>query len=76
MNLKSGIKYGTAVAGIVLGLSISSAHAGIADSMVLDITGGCFSYGATGATGCGNTDSSKLEYATGSFTFNNTLRNQ
>ncbi|WP_300285038.1 PEP-CTERM sorting domain-containing protein [Nitrosomonas sp.] len=73
MNLKSGIKYGTAVAGIVLGLSISSAHAGIAGSMVLDITGGCFSYGATGATGCGNTDSSKLEYATGSFIFNNTL---
>jgi len=73
MNLKSKIKHSAAVAGIFLGLSISSAHAGIAGSMVLDIIGGCFSYGATGATGCGNTDTNKLEYATGSFTFNNTL---
>lgn len=78
MNLKSGIKYGTIMAGIALGLSISSAHAGIAGSMILDMTGGCFSYGASGATGCnisgGSTGTAVAkEYATGSFTFNNTL---
>lgn len=78
MNLKSGIKYGTIMAGIILGLSMSSAHADIAGSMVLDITGGCFSYGASGATGCNISDGSigaagAKEYATGSFTFNNTL---
>ncbi|MXS85426.1 PEP-CTERM sorting domain-containing protein [Nitrosomonas sp. HPC101] len=77
MNLKSGIRYGTVVAGIVLGLSTSSAYAGVAGSMVLDITGGCFSYGATGATGCGISDALKAdgvkEYATGSFQFGNTL---
>lgn len=79
MNFKFGIKYGVAVTGIILGLSVTSAQAGIAGSMVLDITGGCFSYGASGAaTGCGINDGSPeaagaKEYATGSFTFNNTL---
>ncbi|KXK50783.1 PEP-CTERM sorting domain-containing protein [Nitrosomonas europaea] len=78
MDFKSGIKHGVAITGIILGLSITPAQAGVAGSMVLDITGGCFSYGANGTTGCGISDGSPdaagaKEYATGSFTFNNTL---
>jgi len=77
MDFKSGIKHGVAITGIILGLSITPAQAGVAGSMVLDITGGCFSYGAGGATDCGISDELKgigvKEYATGSFTFNNTL---
>lgn len=78
MDFKSGIKHGVAITGIILGLSITPAQAGVAGSMVLDITGGCFSYGANGTTGCGISDGSPdaagaKEYATGSFTFSNTL---
>lgn len=78
MDFKSGIKHGVAITGIILGLSATSAQAGIAGSMVLDITGGCFSYGASGAMGCNINESlsdvsGAREYATGSFTFNNTL---
>lgn len=75
MNLKSKIKYSAAAAGIMLGMSMSSAHAGVAGSIVLNISGGCFSYGATtlGATGCGNTDTSRKEYAKGSYTLTNTI---
>lgn len=77
MDFKSGIKHGVAITGIILGLSITPAQAGVAGSMVLNITGGCFSYGANGATDCGISDELKgigvKEYATGSFTFNNTL---
>lgn len=78
MDFKSGIKHGIAITGIILGLSVTSAQASVAGSMVLDITGGCFSYGASDATGCNISDGSTgtagaKEYATGSFTFNNTL---
>ena len=41
--------------------------------MTLSITNGCFSYGVNSTTGCGNADMSKLEYATGSFKFHNSL---
>lgn len=70
MELGSIIKSGITMAGIFFGLSVAPAQAGIAGSMTLDITGGCFAYGGTG---CGNTDTSRLEYAAGAFTFNNTL---
>ncbi|MCC6161690.1 MAG: PEP-CTERM sorting domain-containing protein [Nitrosomonas sp.] len=40
---------------------------------MLNISGGCFSYGAAGATGCGNTDTSRKEYAKGSYTLTNTI---
>jgi len=77
MRLKSGIKHSVAITGIILGLSVTSAQAGVAGSMVLDITGGCFSYGANGATGCEISDDLKnagvKEYATGFFEFSNTL---
>jgi len=77
MNFKSGIKYGVAITGIILGLSATSAQAGVAGSMILDITGGCFSYGSS-TTDCrisnGSPDAAgAIEYAAGSFTFNNTL---
>lgn len=73
MNLKSGIKNLFIISGAVWGLSVAPAQADIVGAITLDITNGCFSYGATGATGCGNSDTSKLEYATGDFTFSNTL---
>ncbi len=75
MNLKSKIKYSVAAAGIMLGMSMSSAHAGVAGSIVLNISGGCFSYGAapSGATGCDNTDTSRKEYAKGFYTLTNTI---
>ena len=73
MNLKDRIKNLVIITGVIWGVSISSAQADVVGSMTLDITSGCFSYGASGATGCGNTDTSKLEYTTGLFTFNNTL---
>lgn len=73
MNLKSGTRNLIIITGAIWGLSTSPVQAGVVGSMTLDITSGCFSYGATGAAGCGNTDTSKLEYAKGSFTFNNTL---
>jgi len=73
MNLKSGTRNLIIITGAIWGLSASPVQAGVVGSMTLDITNSCFSYGATGAAGCGNTDTSKLEYAKGSFTFNNTL---
>lgn len=73
MNLKSGIKNLFIISGAVWGLSVAPAQAGVVGAITLGITNGCFSYGAGGATGCGNTDTSKLEYATGNFAFSNTL---
>ncbi len=73
MNLKSKTRNLMVLTGAIWGLSTSPVQAGVAGAMTLDITGGCFSYGATGAAGCGNTDTSKLEYAKGSFTFSNSL---
>src|SRR5690606_39428444 len=73
MSLKSRTRNLMVLTGAIWGLSTSPVQAGVAGAMTLDITGGCFTYGATGAAGCGNTDTSKLEYAKGSFTFNNTL---
>jgi hypothetical protein len=73
MNLKYKIRNLVIITGVIWGLSISLVQAGVSGSMTLDITSGCFSYGASGATGCSNTDTSKLEYTTGLFTFNNTL---
>lgn len=73
MNLKSGIKNLFIISGAVWGLSVAPAQAGVVGAITLGITNGCFSYGAGGATGCGNADTSKLEYATGNFAFSNTL---
>lgn len=73
MNLKSKTRNLMVLTGAIWGLSTSPVQAGVAGAMTLNITGGCFSYGATGAAGCGNTDTSKLEYAKGSFTFSNSL---
>lgn len=72
MNLRSGIKNLFIISGAVLGLSTTPVQADVVGAMTLGITNGCFSYGAGGA-GCGNTDISKLEYATGNFAFSNTL---
>ncbi len=73
MNLKFRIRMTTAITGMILGLAMAPARADLVGSMVLDITGGCFSYGANGATGCGNTNASNKEYAQGSFTFSNSI---
>ncbi len=70
MDLRITIRNGISAAGICLGLSMAPAQAGTAGSIALDITGGCFAYGGTG---CGNTDTSRLEYANGSFEFHNNL---
>lgn len=48
-------------------------HSGVIGTVSLEITGGCFSFGVSGAMGCGNLDPNHKEFATGSFVFTNTL---
>ncbi len=74
MSLKSKLKQVFVITGISVAALVAT-PATAAPMISLDITGGCFSYGAgaAGATGCGNTDSNHKEYATGSFVFTNTL---
>lgn len=74
MRLKSKLKQVFVITGISVAALVTT-PATAAPMVSLDITGGCFSFGggAAGATGCGNTDSSHKEYATGSFVFTNTL---
>lgn len=74
MIFKSVIRSSIVAAGISLTLSTAPALAGTVGSMTLDITGGCFSYGANGAGGCDNDpNNGYIEYATGSYAFTDTL---
>lgn len=48
-------------------------HSGVIGTVSLEITGGCFSFGVGGATGCGNLNTDHKAFATGNFVFTNTL---
>ncbi len=72
MSLKSKLERVFFITGICTVMLVTTPTKA-APMISLDITGGCFSFGAAGATGCGNTDLNHKEYATGSFVFTNTL---
>jgi len=74
MNLKSTFGPALSIAGLAAGLLVAApATAGIKGQMILDLTEGCFSYGAAGAPGCSNPDTAFKEYATGKYKFVDTL---
>ncbi|MCM8620289.1 MAG: PEP-CTERM sorting domain-containing protein [Candidatus Accumulibacter sp.] len=74
MNLKSIFGPALSIAGLTAGLLVAApATAGIKGQMILDLTEGCFSYGAAGAPGCSNPDAAFKEYATGKYKFVDTL---
>lgn len=71
MNFKSKIERVGIIAGVMMGLLVvNPATASVVGSMSLDITGGCFS---TDGVDCGNTDDTRQAYATGNFSFTDTL---
>ncbi|WP_396956739.1 hypothetical protein [Nitrosomonas sp.] len=71
MNFKSKIERVGIVAGVMMGLLVvNPATASVVGSMNLDITEGCFS---TEGVTCGNTVDTRQAYATGSFSFTDTL---
>lgn len=71
MNFKSKIERVGIVAGVMMGLLVvNPATASVVGSMGLDITEGCFS---TEGVTCGNTVDTRQAYATGSFSFTDTL---
>ena len=72
MSLKSKLKHVFVITGISVAAMVT-APAMAAPMISLDITDGCFSFNAAGTNGCGNTDLSHKEYATGKFVFTNTL---
>ena len=72
MSLKSKLKHVFVITGISVA-ALVTVPAMAMPEISLDITDGCFSFGADGATGCGNTEPAHKEYATGSFVFTNTL---